>query len=206
MVIIMEIILATNNANKVREAGQILADAGYEVVSQSDAGINIEVDETGTTFEENAVLKAEAVYSFSHTAVIADDSGLAVDALDGEPGVYSARYGGEEAKGRRKQLLLSKLENIPDEKRTARFVCVICFISQSGEKKLFRGECEGRIGRSVVGDGGFGYDPVFIPQNHYADGLTFAQISQEEKNTLSHRGKALELLSDYLKENNYAEQ
>lgn len=202
----MKIILATNNANKVREVGQILADTAYEVISQSDAGIDIDVDETGTTFEENAALKAEAVYNLTHTAVIADDSGLSVDALDGEPGVYSARYGGDAAKGKRKQLLLSKLENVPDEKRTARFVCVICFISANGEKKLFRGECEGRIGRSIIGEGGFGYDPVFITQSHYADGLTFAQISSEEKNTLSHRGKALELLSQYLKENYYAEQ
>lgn len=197
----MRIILASNNQNKLREMSEILLPLGCEVISQSQAGVDIEVEETGTTFEENAALKAEAFFKLTGQSVISDDSGLEVDFLGGEPGVYSARYGGEEAKGRRKELLLSKLEGVPKEKRTARFVCVIHYIDAAGLPHSFRGECEGRISFEKQGDKGFGYDPVFIPESHYGDGLTFAQISADEKNKLSHRGKALKMLAEYIEEN-----
>lgn len=182
----MRLILASNNENKLREMREILSPLGFEVISQSEAGINIEVDETGSTFEENASLKAAAIYERTHTAVIADDSGLSVDILDGEPGVYSARYA---EPGQRCAKLLSKLSGVPDEKRTARFVCVICYIAENGEKKLFRGECEGKIGYEKRGTNGFGYDPVFM----YGD-RSFAELSPEEKNAVSHRSRALSLM------------
>ena len=202
----MRIILASNNQNKLREMSEILLPFGCEVISQSQAGVDIDVEETGSTFEENAALKAEAFYRLTSQPVISDDSGLEVDALGGEPGVYSARYGGEEAKGRRKELLLSRLEGVSEEKRTARFVCVIHYIDGEGQSHSFRGECEGRISFEKRGEMGFGYDPVFIPESHYSDGLTFAQIPAEEKNELSHRGKALKMLAEYIKENDNVKQ
>ena len=188
----MRIILATNNKNKVREVGEILSPMGYEVVSQSDAGIDIDVEENGTTFEENAFLKADAVHKLSGDICIADDSGLEVDYLNGEPGVYSARYA---EPGHRCQKVLDKLEGVPDEKRTARFVCCICFIGRDGTSKTFRGTCEGRIGHEKRGTNGFGYDPIFMVGDK-----SFAEISAEEKNGMSHRGAALRMLAEYLAE------
>ncbi len=190
----MKIIAATKNKNKLREFGEILK--GFEIVSQEDAGIDIDVEETGTTFEENSLLKAKAIYDMTGIPAIADDSGLCVDALGGEPGVYSARYGGEgyDDKGR-VSLLLKNMENIPDDKRSARFVCAITLVDEKGVLTA-RGECEGKIGYEPKGTNGFGYDPVFFVEKF---GKTMAEISPEDKNSISHRGKALEIFSEKIK-------
>ncbi len=193
----MKLIIASNNKGKIAEFSQMLSPLGYEVLSQKDAGISLDVDETGTTFEENAALKAEAVAKLAKDcAVLADDSGLEIDALGGEPGVYSARYGGEEYKTPedRNNLVLKKLEGVPEQLRTARFVAVLCFVSADGKKISVRGECEGRIAFEPVGDAGFGYDPIFV----YGD-RTFGQHLQILKNCVSHRARALAKLTDILK-------
>ena len=184
----MKIIAATKNKNKLREFGEILS--GFEIISQEEAGIDIDVEETGTTFEENSRLKAEAIFNATGIAAIADDSGLCVDALGGEPGVYSARYGGEglDDEGR-VQLLLKNMKDIPDEKRTARFVCVITMVNNDGVITA-RGECEGVINHAPKGENGFGYDPVFYMKEY---GKTTAEMSPDEKNAVSHRGKALKI-------------
>ncbi|MCC8043783.1 MAG: RdgB/HAM1 family non-canonical purine NTP pyrophosphatase [Oscillospiraceae bacterium] len=186
----MRLILASNNKNKLREIQEMLSPIGYEVISQSQAGIDMEAEENGSTFEENAAIKADAIYALTHTAVIADDSGLEVDALGGAPGIYSARYA---PKGQGKKTLLANLEGVPDDKRTARFVCVICYIDPDGEKHYFRGECEGKIGYECIGESGFGYDPIFM----YGD-RSFAQLSADEKNAVSHRSMAIIKLREYL--------
>ena len=187
----MKIIAATKNKNKLREFGEILK--GFEIISQEDAGVNIDVEETGATFEENSYLKAKAIYDITGITTIADDSGLCVDALDGEPGVYSARYGGEgyDDKGR-VELLLKNMKDVPDEKRTARFVCVITLVGNDGVTTA-RGECEGKIGYEPKGENGFGYDPVFFVEQY---GKTMAEVSPEEKNAISHRGKALKIFAE----------
>lgn len=189
----MKIIAATKNKNKLREFGEILKD--FEIISQEEAGIDIDVEETGSTFEENSYLKAKAIYDITGITTIADDSGLCVDALNGEPGVYSARYGGEgyDDKGR-VQLLLKNMKDVPDEERTARFVCVITLVGDEGVITA-RGECEGRIDYSPRGENGFGYDPVF-----YVDRFekTLAEVTPEEKNSISHRGKALKIFAEKL--------
>lgn len=189
----MKIIAATKNKNKLREFGEILK--GFEIISQEDAGIDIDVEETGTTFEENSLLKAQAIYEKSGIPAIADDSGLCVDALGGEPGVYSARYGGEgyDDEGR-VELLLKNMRDIPDEKRTARFVCAITMVSDDGIITA-KGECEGRINHAPVGENGFGYDPVFYMEEY---GKTTAQMTPDEKNAVSHRGKALRIFAEKL--------
>lgn len=190
----MKVILASNNKHKLEEIKKILTPLGYDVLSQAEAGCDIDVDETGTTFEENAALKAQAVYDRMKTAVIADDSGLEVDYLNGAPGVYSHRYAGENATDAdRCAKLLSELSGVETEKRTARFVCVICFIDENGNKKVIRGTCEGIIGTEPRGENGFGYDPVFM----YGD-RSFAEVSSEEKNTVSHRADALRKFSEIL--------
>ena len=184
----MKLILASNNKNKLREFSQLVKDMDIELIGQRDAGCDFEVEETGTTFEENSYLKASAVTEATGIAAFADDSGLVVDALGGEPGVYSARYcpkpGATDED--RYNYLLSKLENT--EKRSARFVCTICCTMPNGDIIRTRGECEGYILRSPVGTGGFGYDPVFHP-NCVDKGM--AELTPEEKNAISHRGKAL---------------
>lgn len=194
----MKIIAATKNKNKLREFGEILK--GFEIVSQEEAGVDIDVEETGTTFEENSLLKAKAIFEATGTMAIADDSGLCVDALDGEPGVYSARYGGEgyDDSGR-VGLLLKKMQDVPEEKRTARFVCAITLV---GEKGIItaRGECEGKIAYVPKGKNGFGYDPVFFVEQF---GKTMAQISPEQKNSISHRGKALKIFAEKLSKKQY---
>ena len=195
----MKIILASNNKNKITELKQILSPLGYEVISQSEAGVNVEVEENGTTFEENSMIKAKAVYEISKMAVIADDSGLEVDYLDKAPGVYSHRYAGENASDKdRCKKILSELQGVPDEKRTARFVCVISYIDSSGNTSVLRGECEGHIGREMKGDNGFGYDPIFMIGDR-----SFAEISSEEKNKISHRADALKKLTEKLKGEKY---
>ena len=187
----MKVILASNNKHKLDEIKKILTPLGYDVVSQAEAGVDIDVEETGTTFEENAALKAQAVYDLTGNAVISDDSGLEVDYLNGAPGVYSHRYAGENATDAdRCAKLLSELNGVETAKRTARFVCVLCFIDDKGEKLVIRGTVEGIIGTEPKGENGFGYDPVFM----YGD-RSFAELSAEEKNTVSHRADALRKFS-----------
>ena len=195
----MKLVLASQNKKKIKEMNEILAQLGIEVCSQAEAGVDIEVEETGTTFEQNSLLKAKAVMEASGLPAIADDSGLCVDALNGAPGVYSARYGGEglDDVGRYRLLLENMRGQMP---RTAKFVAVITCCFPNGDVICARGECPGTIAFAPMGEGGFGYDPVFfVPQMK----KTFAQLTAEEKNAISHRGKALELfkrkLEDYLK-------
>lgn len=196
-----KIVIATNNAGKLREIRAILAPFGLEAVSQKEAGFHAEVEETGTTFQENAALKAHAVYETLHCPVIADDSGLMVDALDGAPGVYSHRFAGENATDvQRYEKLLELLGNNPREQRTARFVCVLCYVDEDGEEQFFTGTCEGYIGTEPLGENGFGYDPVFC-----CGEKTMAQMTDAEKNQISHRGNALKQLKQYFEsESGYA--
>lgn len=194
----MRVILASNNKNKLREMSQILSQFGMEVISQRDAGADFETEENGTTFRENAEIKAAAVYEKLNMPVIADDSGLVVDALNGAPGVYSHRFAGENASDKERSLkILSELENVPDDKRSARFICEICYIDENGIKHFFTGNCEGKIGTEERGENGFGYDPIFCYGNK-----TLAEMTDAEKNKISHRGNALRLFSEYLKEKN----
>ena len=195
----MKLILASNNKNKLREFKQLTADMDVEIISQREAGCDFEVEETGTTFEENSFLKADAVTKATGIAAIADDSGLCVDALNGEPGVYSARYCPKEGASDedRYNYLLGKLENA--ENRSARFVCCITCTMPNGDVLRTRGECEGYIMRAPCGNGGFGYDPVFHP---LCVDKGMAELSPDEKNAVSHRGKALRefirLLEEYM--------
>lgn len=185
----MKIILASNNKNKLREIGEILGPLGFEVISQSEAGADIEAEENGKTFAENAYIKAKAAFDLTGLPVIADDSGLEVDALGGAPGIYSARYAPE---GQRRKRILEELKEVPDEKRGAAFICCICYIDPEGTAHYFTGKCVGKIGYENRGTNGFGYDPIFI----YGE-RSFAEISAEEKNSVSHRAKALEQLKKY---------
>mgnify|MGYP000686517639 CR=1 FL=1 len=185
----MKLIIASGNAGKVREYKALLAPLGFtEVLSLKDAGIVSDPEETGATFEENAAIKARALKELCDCAVLADDSGLEVDALGGEPGVYSARYKGIKTDEEKNEYILGRLAGLPDEKRTARFVCVIHFIYPDGKEVAARGVCEGIIGREPLGENGFGYDPVFLDPEL---GLTAAEMSPEEKMSRSHRAKAL---------------
>ena len=187
----MKLVIASNNKGKIREYKELLEPLGYEVMSQSEAGLTLEVEETGTTFAENSALKARAAYEILSCAVLADDSGLMVDALGGEPGVYSARYGGIDNDAERCLYLLKKMEDVPDDKRTARFVCTIHFIDTDGSEICVEGKVCGSINRAPAGENGFGYDPVFM-----YEGQSFAQIPAEKKNAVSHRGDALRKLVD----------
>ena len=180
-----QLIIASNNPGKIREFKQLLSPLGYEAMSQSEAGICISVEETGNTFEENARLKAVAIFKMTGNPTISDDSGLAVDFLSGEPGVYSADYD--------TAWLLEKLDGVPIEKRSARFVCCICYMDRHGEV-MVTGECEGHIGFECRGSNGFGYDPVFMIGDK-----SFSELTGDEKNTISHRGKALRELTAELK-------
>ena len=189
------IVLATNNQNKVREISEKLHEFDINVISQSEAGCDIDVEETGTTFEENAILKAEAIYKVLGKPVIADDSGLEIDALNGEPGVYSKRYAGPNATDdNRIDKILDLLKDVEESKRTARFKCTICYIDEDGIKHIFVGISEGKIADKRYGNNNFGYDPIFI-----YEGKTFAEISREEKNKISHRGRAVNQLVEFLK-------
>ena len=196
------IIFATGNQGKMREIKAIMADTGAEVLSMKEAGISTEINENGSTFEENALIKAKGVASALHDSVsivLADDSGLEVDALGGEPGIYSARYLGEDTDYNVKNTnLIQRLEGVPDEKRTARFVCAIAAVLPDGREFTVRAVIEGRIGYEQRGEGGFGYDPIFyVPEF----GKTTAEMTAEEKNRVSHRGKALECMKEVLREN-----
>lgn len=187
----MKFIMATNNAHKVIELSRILLPLGIEVVSAKDAGITLDdVEETGTTFAENAFLKANSAYKKTGMPVVADDSGLCVDALDGRPGVYSARYGGEGATDSEKNAkLLDELRNVDDANRTAHFTSAICCILEDGSRIDVEGICNGKIAFEPHGNGGFGYDPIFICGNK-----CYAELSGEEKDAISHRGIALRKL------------
>lgn len=191
----MDIIIASNNKGKIKEFKKMLEPKGYNVISQNEAGINIEVEETGTTFKENATLKAEAIYNITHKAVLADDSGLEVEFLHGEPGIYSARYMGLSSDEARRNCILQKLEGIEENKRNARFVCCICYIDVDGNKKYAEGYWNGRIAKEAKGQNGFGYDPIFIPEG---EKITSAEMTQEEKNSKSHRADALKKLEKML--------
>lgn len=192
----MKLVLASKNKKKLTEMNDILGQLGIEVCSEAEAGVDIDVEETGTTFEENSLLKANAVMQASGLPAIADDSGLCVDCLNGAPGVYSARYGGEGLDDTARYRLL--LENMRGQMpRTAKFVSVITCCFPNGDVISARGECPGTIAYAPMGEGGFGYDPVF-----FIPGLkkTFAQLSSEEKNAISHRGRALEAFKVKLEE------
>lgn len=191
----MKMVLASKNPKKLEEMAVILSQLGIEVVLESDVGVDVEVEETGTTFEENAALKAFAVMEAAGLPAIADDSGLCVDALGGGPGVYSARYGGEglDDAGRRR-LLLQNLRG--QTTRAAHFTCAVACAFPNGDTLEAEGRCDGAIAFAPLGEGGFGYDPVFlIPEK----GKTFGQIGPEEKSKISHRGKALAAFAEKLK-------
>lgn len=193
----MKLILASNNKNKLKELKEKLSKFNIEVISQKEAGFDIEVDETGTTFEENAILKAEAIYNEIRKPVLADDSGLEIDALGGQPGIYSHRFAGENATDEdRINKVLTLMKDVEEEKRTARFKCVGCYIDENGEKHIFEGCAEGKISNEPYGQNGFGYDPIFICEL----GKSFAEISREEKNKISHRGRMTDKFVKYLEE------
>ena len=195
---VKRIIFATGNAGKMREIREILADFGAEILSMKEAGIFTDAEENGASYEENALIKARAVAEKAGDAVVlADDSGLEIDALGGEPGIYSARYLGEDTSYRVKNAnLIERLAGVPEEKRTARFVCAIAAVLPDGRELVTKAAVEGRIGYEEKGEGGFGYDPIFyVPEF----GRTTAELSEEEKNQISHRGKALRLMKEELR-------
>ncbi|TGA99438.1 XTP/dITP diphosphatase [Sporolactobacillus shoreae] len=187
-----QVLIASNNQGKIREIKTLLADFHVEVRSLKDLGIDIDVPETGTTFQENAALKAETLSKKMNMITLADDSGLSVDAIGGEPGIFSARYSGPEKDSERNiDKLLGKLDGIPLEKRTAHFTCVLAFSRPGKPTRFAEGRCDGLITLERHGSDGFGYDPVFlVPQEK----LTFAEMGDEEKNTISHRALALRQL------------
>ncbi len=185
----MKAVLASKNPHKLIEMQAILGKLGIEVVLQSELGIDIDVEETGTTFEENSYLKAHAVMQAANMPAIADDSGIAVDALGGAPGIFSARYGNKNSDEERTAFLLENMEHVPDDERAAQFVCAITCIWPDGRKIVARGECHGVLTREVRGEGGFGYDPIFYVPSL---GKTLAEIPAEHKNSISHRAKALQ--------------
>lgn len=194
----MKVALASNNPNKLREMKAILEPLGWEIFTMKELGVHVEPEENGITFEENSKIKAVAVMEATGLPAIADDSGIEVDALDGAPGVYSARYGGEACPDdkARNQFLLKNMETVPEGKRTGRFVSVITMARTDGSVISARGELEGEILRQEVGDGGFGYDPLFyIP----GEGCTMAELSGKRKNEISHRAVALGKFVDKIK-------
>ena len=200
----MKIVAATGNKHKIEEIESITKKFGMNVITKAEAGVgDLEVEETGTTFAENSLIKAEAIMKATGMPAIADDSGLEADALNGAPGVYSARFSGEGATDESNNAKLLKLmENIPDDERSARFVSVVTLCFPDGTVVAARGECPGTLRRSPRGDGGFGYDPLFVPVGY---DKTYAEISAEEKNIISHRAKALGILRMKLKETGFEE-
>jgi len=191
-----KLIFATGNEGKMKEIREILGDLDYEILSMKEAGVDVDIVEDGTTFEENAIIKAKTVMEATGSLVLADDSGLEVDYLNKEPGVYSARYMGENTSYRIKnQIILDRLHGVPDIVRSARFVCVIAAAFPNGRVETCRATIEGRIAQEPAGENGFGYDPIFyLPEK----GKTTAQLSAEEKNEISHRGKALRQIKEIL--------
>ena len=196
----MELVVASNNQGKIREYRDILEPLGFRVFSLEDKDMEIEVEETGATFAENAILKAQAVHERTHGWVLSDDSGLSVEALNGEPGIYSARYQGQPTEHERRLAVLRGLEG--EENRSARFFCCICLIDDTGEKHLFTGIWRGNIALAEEGTNGFGYDPIFISED--GDGRTTASMPLSFKETYSHRAKAVKQLTSYL--NSLAEE
>ena len=191
-----KIIFATGNAGKMKEIREILKDLDAEVLSMKEAGVEAEIVEDGKTFEENALIKAKTVCKLTGEIALADDSGLEIDYLNKKPGIYSARYMGEDTSYRIKNAnLIERLEGVPDEKRTARFVCAIAAAFPDGTVKTVRGTMEGRIGYEETGENGFGYDPIFYLPEY---GCSSAELSMEEKNKISHRGKALRAIKEEL--------
>ena len=194
---VKQILFATGNKDKLKEIRQILGE-GYRVLSLKEAGIRAHVVEDGTTFQENAIKKASEICRLSGQIVMADDSGLEIDALNKEPGVYSARYMGEDTDYHTKNnALIRRLDGVPDEQRTARFVCVIAAAFPDGRVLTAEGVMEGRIGYEEAGSNGFGYDPIFFLPEY---GCTSAELSPEEKNRISHRGRALRAMKQSLEE------
>ena len=201
----MKVVLASKNRHKLEEISQITRKFDMELVLQSELGVDIDVEETGTTFEENSFLKAEAVMKATGLPALADDSGIAVDALNGEPGIYSARYGFDPTLDDwgRLQLLLKNTEGVPDGQRQAKFVCVITMVTPEGQAIQARGEIHGELLRAPAGENGFGYDPIF----YYPPlGMTTAEMPGEVKNQVSHRANALKVLYQKLKEAGYADK
>ena len=207
-----QIIFATGNAGKMKEIREILNGTGWNVLSLKDAGIDADIEENGTTFEENAKIKAEGIrnwclengipgcsgISAEEIIVLADDSGLEIDYLNKEPGIYSARYMGEDTSyDIKNQALLDRLDGVPDEKRTARFVCAIAAAMPDGSCEVVRGTMEGIIGHEIAGENGFGYDPIFFLPEY---GCTSAELSPEKKNELSHRGEGLKKIRKILEQ------
>ncbi len=200
-----KLIFATGNSHKMVEIRMILKNLGMEILSQKEAGIDAEVMEDGATFEENAVIKAEAIrkiaaqnQEYKNCIVLADDSGLEIDYLNKEPGIYSARYMGENTSyDIKNNELIRRLEGVPDEKRTARFVCAIAAAFPDGAVKVVRGTMEGRIGYEIAGENGFGYDPIFYLPEY---GCTSAELAPERKNELSHRGEGLRKIRTVIEE------
>lgn len=192
-----KIILASNNQNKVAEVKEILKDKNVEIVSLKEAGIDVDVEENGTTFEENALIKARAVCKMTGSVTMADDSGLEVDYMDKQPGVYSARFMGHDTSyDIKNKAIIDKLEGVEGDARSARFVAAIAVVFPDGKEIVTRGTMEGLIAREPAGDNGFGYDPiVYLPEY----GMTSAQLSPEKKNKISHRGKALKKMAEELK-------
>ena len=192
-----KIVFATVNTGKMRETREILADLDLEVLSMKEIGFNMPIEENGTTFEENALIKARAVAGQCGEIVLADDSGLEVDYLNGDPGIYSARYMGEETPYSIKNAaIIERLAGVPDEKRTARFVCAIAAVFPDGQELVTLGEIQGRIDYEEKGKNGFGYDPIFyVPEF----GKTTAELTDEEKNSISHRGRALRKMKEKLR-------
>ena len=201
----MKVVLASRNPHKLVEISRITQKFGMELVLQSELGVDIDVEETGTSFEENSYLKARAVMEATGLPALADDSGIAVDALNGEPGIYSARYGFDESLDDwgRLQLLLKNTENVPDGQRQAQFVCVITLVTPEGKVIQARGEVHGELLRAPAGEGGFGYDPIFY---YPPFGKSLAEVSAEEKNQVSHRANALKVFYEKLKEAGYADK
>ncbi|MBQ6839917.1 MAG: RdgB/HAM1 family non-canonical purine NTP pyrophosphatase [Oscillospiraceae bacterium] len=201
----MKVVLASKNKHKLAEISKITEKFGIELILQSELGIDLDVEETGTTFEENSFLKAEAVMKATGLPALADDSGIAVDALNGEPGIYSARYGFDESLDDwgRLLLLLKNTEHVPDGQRQAQFVCVITMVTPDGQVIQARGEIHGELTRQARGENGFGYDPIFF---YPPLGKTTAELSPEEKNEVSHRGNALKLFYEKMKEAGYADK
>jgi XTP/dITP diphosphohydrolase len=200
----MRIVFATGNKGKLNEIHRILGDLGMEILSMAEAGVTDDIDETGTTFAENSMIKAVSVSESlkkmnpeDDSIVLADDSGLEVDYLGGEPGIYSARYMGKDTSyDIKNQAIIDKLDGVPEEERTARFVCAISAVFPDGRKFSFLGKMEGHIAHEIAGSNGFGYDPIFFLPEY---GKTSAELSADEKNAISHRGKALREMEEVLR-------
>ena len=201
----MKVVLASKNKHKLVEISRIMEKLDIQLVLQSDLGVDIDVEETGTTFEENSFQKAEAVMKATGLPALADDSGIAVDALNGEPGIYSARYGFDPSLDDlgRLELLLKNMEDVPAGQRQGKFVCVITMVTPDGQMIQARGEAHGEILWAPVGENGFGYDPIFF---YPPLGKGFAELSPEQKNQVSHRAVALKLFYEKLKEAGYADK